>query len=253
MKLMQNVSVAVARKSARTVALRHTTRMPVRTSSANDVLAGGGAIVSRFPILPSSSADTTNVTASTAIAIGAVSHGPARRPAPGPNFGDGVDGLALAVGVEQALRGTEPGDVHVVGEVVEHRGHAGDDGDREEQRQRDVTEKCGERNGEQRDRAHEIGADHERPPAAAVDDAAADPREDGSGKCQRDGEVAELDGAGARGDDRGDGQRRPRDARADGRMPCALQSSKKSRCRHNPPRGSGNAAPRRAATANRSP
>ena len=86
MKLMQNVSVAVARKSARTVALRQTTRMPVRTSSTNDVVAGGGAIVSRLPILPSSSADTTKVTASTAMAIGAVSHATSAPPRAGPEI-----------------------------------------------------------------------------------------------------------------------------------------------------------------------
>ena len=46
------------------------------------------------------------------------------------------------------------------------------------QRQRDVTEKRRAGNRQERDRAHEIGADHERPAAVAVDEAAAEPCED---------------------------------------------------------------------------
>ena len=51
MKLMQKVSVAVARNSARIAGVRQTTRMPVRTSSANDGAAGCGTTVSRLPML----------------------------------------------------------------------------------------------------------------------------------------------------------------------------------------------------------
>ena len=55
-----------------------------------------------------------------------------------------------------------------------------------------------ERNRQQRDGAHEIGADHQRPAAVAVDDAAPEPREDGAGERQRDREEAEIERAGAR-------------------------------------------------------
>ena len=136
---------------------------------------------------------------------------------------------------------------------VEHRRHAGDDGNGEQERQRDVAEDRGERNGEERRRAHEIGADHQRPPAAAVDDAASDPCENGSGKGQRDGEEAEIDGAGARGDDRRDGQRRARDARADGRDTLRAPQQQKVAV---PPQSAAGQRQRRAApgaTANRSP
>ena len=86
MKLMQNVSVAVARNNARTVALRQTTRIPVRTSSMNDVVACGGAITSRLPIFASSSADATKVSASAAIAMGAVSQATSAPPSAGPEI-----------------------------------------------------------------------------------------------------------------------------------------------------------------------
>ena len=96
--------------------------MPVRTSSTNDVVAGGGAIVSRLRMRAISSAEATNVAASAAMAIGAVQQRDQRAAERGPgDFGDGVDRLALAVGVEQALARHEVGDEHVVGEVEEHR------------------------------------------------------------------------------------------------------------------------------------
>jgi hypothetical protein len=120
-------------------------------------------------------------------------------------------------------------------------------------RQRDVAEDCGERNGEERRRAHEIGADHERPPAAAVDHATSDPCENGARKGQCDGEEAEIDGARPCGDDRRDGQGRARDARADGRH--ALRAPQQQKVAV-PPQSAARQRQRRAArgaTANRSP
>ena len=133
------------------------------------------------------------------------------------NLRDGVDGLALAVGVEEPLAGDEVGDEHVVGEVIQHGRDAGDDGDGIQQGQRDATRKRRDGNRQQRDGAHEVGADHQRPAAVAIDDAAAEPREDRAGERQRDREQAEIERAGAHGDDRRDRQRRARDPRADGR------------------------------------
>jgi hypothetical protein len=254
MKLMQNVSVAVARKSARTVALRHTTR--IASADIVDERCRGWRRRNRLA-LPDLSQQQRRHDEGESIRRDGDRRGQPRdeRAAQGRarDLRDGVDGLALAVGVEQALRRHQIGDEHVVGEVVEHRRHSGDDGDCEQQRQRDVTEDCGERNGEKRGRAHEIGADHERPAAAAVDDAASDPCEDGSGKGQRDGEEAEIDGAGARGDDRGDGQRGAGDTRTDGRD--TLRAPQKQKVAV-PPQSAARQWQRHAApsaTANRSP
>ena len=64
-----------------------------------------------------SSAETTNVAASTAIAIGAVSHATSAPPSAGPEISAiGVDRLALAVGVEQLLAADEIGDEDVIGQ-----------------------------------------------------------------------------------------------------------------------------------------
>ncbi len=86
MKLITKVIVAVARKSARTGGTRQMLRTPMRTSSATDVVAGGGCADSRFSMRPTRKAETTNDAASTAIAKGAVSHATSAPPRAGPEI-----------------------------------------------------------------------------------------------------------------------------------------------------------------------
>ncbi len=91
------------------------------------------------------------------------------------DFGDRVDGAALAVRVEQPLARHEVGDEHVVGEIEQHRADAGDRRDRIQDRQRQHMAQGGERDGRERHRADQVGRDQQRAAAMAVDPAARDP------------------------------------------------------------------------------
>ena len=218
MKLMQNVSVAVARNSARTVPL-----LPDHADAGADVVdearRGGGERDPFAPVDPREERrrnDERHGVDGDRDGRGQPRDQRAAERRAG-DLGDRVDRFPLAVGVEQALPPDEVGDEHVVGQVVQHGRDAGDDGDRVEQRQREAAREGRERNRQQRHRAHEVGADHQRPPATAVDEAAAEPREHRAGKRQRDGEKAEIVRAGPGGDDRRHRQRGARDPRADRR------------------------------------
>jgi hypothetical protein len=62
------------------------------------------------------------VTASAAIATGAVSHATSAPPSAGPEISATASTASrLPFAIEQALGRDEPGDEHVVGESVEHR------------------------------------------------------------------------------------------------------------------------------------
>ena len=79
------VSVSAgATNSARIAGSRQTTWIPVRASARSDVACGAAAIVSVLRMRAMSSAEATNVAASAAIAIGAVSQATSAPPSAGP-------------------------------------------------------------------------------------------------------------------------------------------------------------------------
>ena len=216
MKLITNVIVAVARKSARTGGRRQMLRTPVRMSSAIDVDARGGCGGSRLSMRPTRSADDDERRR--------VDGDRERRGQPRDqraaergtrDLGDGVERLALAVRVEQAFPADEVGDVDVVGELEQHARDAGDRGDGEQQRQRQHPGPCGERNRRERAGADQVGADQHRPAAVPVDPAAAGERDQHAGQRRRGGEQAQVERARADDEDRRHRQRGARDARAD--------------------------------------
>ena len=152
------------------------------------------------------------------------------------DLGDGVDGLALAVCVEQAVATHEVGDEHVVGELEQHAWRSpvtAATAIQERQRQRAVpTRQAGStRSATQRTRSAPISTGRRRwrstkPPPTQASSAR------GSVSCSARKPEIERAGAATRIAAIGSAVRVTREPTAE--MPCALHSSRKSRCRHRP-------------------
>ena len=86
MKLPHSVNIVMAQNSVRTAGVLQTTRMPVRTSSTNDVAATGAGFASVLRIRAIRKAEATNVAASARMAIGAVHSATNAPPSAGPEI-----------------------------------------------------------------------------------------------------------------------------------------------------------------------
>ena len=189
---------------------------------------------------PTRSAETTNEAASTAIANGAVSHATSAPPSAGPEISAIASTASrLPLASSSRLRPDEVGDEHMVGQLVEHGGEAGDHGDRVQQRQRQHADRT--RRAES-SRARSRGRDRCRSAwavAGAGRPSRRRPRNQRAGQRQRDGEKpkSKAPAPTTRIAAMGSAVRVMREPMAE--TPCALHSSRKSRCRH-----SARAAPR---------
>ena len=256
MKLMQNVSVAVARNSARTVGI-----------APDDADAGANVVdercrgrtaarsLSRLPISREQQRRRDEGRrASAAIASGAVSHATSAPPSAGPEISATASTASrLPLASSRRLRADEIGDEHVIGElestvampvttatayssgsVTCPQSAASGNRPAARRRGRGRRRSC---SGRRRWRSTQPPPNHARIAPGSVSATVSKPRSSAPAPATR---IAAI----------GSAVRVMREPTAE--MPCALHSSRKSRCRHSPPRGQRDAAPR-VRDANRPP